>query len=402
MPPFSRPPGSDYTTDVSWRPAVNGEGEECPAFGLVYVAGRDAAGVYTFYKPELDGGPVWVNSPLAVPAALAGGGAITAGGPVDALYEAADGTPVPGETWGAASGSWKLRKGYAGFFVVGTPDTDAELVAVVPDHVILFPEDETWTPTSGGQYVAGVGYDTANRPHVSPVAERVYQIDATNSADSAGSFLASAFGFGEPANYVLIDRGVAEDPDRLVSFLGNGSIVPAGSVGGFYSVKFGPVSHYASGGYALIAHTTGAGCEGVTESYNVGGFRATVTVTYTGSTLLKNFGSVAVRAADFYSGDGSQGLTGTLGPGAAAKDGLVTTLGSGSFVGTASNNTFTNQNTFQPATSGTVPLTVQGATGQTANLTEWKDDGGTVGASMGPGFVFTAAALNGTYDAGTW
>lgn len=43
---------------------------------------------------------------------------------------------------------------------------------------------------------------------------------------------------------------------------------------------------------------------------------------------------------------GTAGLTGTLGPGAAATGGVITNIGSGSFVGTASANTFTNTNTF--------------------------------------------------------
>lgn len=132
MPPLNRP-AAGYTTDLNWRPALNTESEDAPPFGLVRVTGRDSAGVYTVAQPDTDGGPAWVNSPLAIAADSAGGGAISPDGPVDALYDSADGTPAVGETWGAGAGSWKLRKGMAGFVVVGTADADAELVPVLRD-----------------------------------------------------------------------------------------------------------------------------------------------------------------------------------------------------------------------------------------------------------------------------
>lgn len=132
MPPLNRPAG-EYTTNLNWRPALNAESADAPPFALVRVTGRDSAGVYTVAQPDTDGGPAWVNSPLAIAADGAGGGAICPDGPVDALYDPADGTPAVGETWGAGAGSWKLRKGMAGFVVVGTADTDAELVPVLRD-----------------------------------------------------------------------------------------------------------------------------------------------------------------------------------------------------------------------------------------------------------------------------
>lgn len=114
------------------------------------------------------------------------------------------------------------------------------------------------------------------------------------------------------------------------------------------------------------------------------------------------------------------GYTGTLGPGMAAHGGLIVDGGSGSFVGTGTSNSFTNTNsfsgtttftgtvssqnatTFTPTTAATVPATVQGAPSQSANLTEWKNSGGTVLASVSAAGALTAASLNGTYDAGTW
>lgn len=114
---------------------------------------------------------------------------------------------------------------------------------------------------------------------------------------------------------------------------------------------------------------------------------------------------------------GLLGATGFLGPGAAATGGIITAAGSGSFVGTATANTFTAANTFAIGSAAAVPVTVQGTTGQTANLTEWKNVGGSVVASVSPTGAITAASftgsgaaltavpagqLTGTVDGGTW
>lgn len=96
------------------------------------------------------------------------------------------------------------------------------------------------------------------------------------------------------------------------------------------------------------------------------------------------------------------GYTGTLAPGMSVVGGIVVTAGSGTFVSTSAANTFTNSQLFQPASSAGVPVTAQGLSGQTGNLFEGKTNTGTVVASLTPAGVFTAVALNGTYDAGTF
>jgi hypothetical protein len=96
------------------------------------------------------------------------------------------------------------------------------------------------------------------------------------------------------------------------------------------------------------------------------------------------------------------GIDGTLAPGMDVKGGIIVSAGSGSFVGTGTANSFTNTNSFTSPGAGDVPLTIQGAAAQTANLTEWKDSGGSVLASVSAAGALTAQSLNGTYDAGTW
>jgi hypothetical protein len=89
-------------------------------------------------------------------------------------------------------------------------------------------------------------------------------------------------------------------------------------------------------------------------------------------------------------------VTGTLAPGATATGGIITSLGSGSFVGTATSNAFTNTNsfsstttmtgsllsqsaaTFTPASAATSPATIQGAASQSAYLLPFKDSSGTL------------------------
>lgn len=121
-----------------------------------------------------------------------------------------------------------------------------------------------------------------------------------------------------------------------------------------------------------------------------------------------------------YSVGGVNGVTGTLGPGATALGGMIDSLGSGSYVGTASSNAFTNTNsfsaattftgtvasqnaaTFTPTSAATVPATIQGAASQSANLLEAKTNGGSVVASISAAGAITGTSLNGPYDAGTW
>jgi hypothetical protein len=117
---------------------------------------------------------------------------------------------------------------------------------------------------------------------------------------------------------------------------------------------------------------------------------------------------------------GVPGVSGTTASGDTVVGGIITAIGLSSYVTEMGDNDFTGLNsfantttftgsvvsesdaTFTPADAATVPVTVQGAASQTANLTEWKNSGGTVLASVSAAGVLTASALNGTYDAGTW
>lgn len=107
---------------------TNAAGSACPAFGLARPTGGGDDATYTIDQPNVDGGFAWVNGPFQI--AAGGGGAVHATGPFFALYDSGDGTPAVGELWGAGNGSWKLRKGKAGFRVVGDPDTSVTLVPV--------------------------------------------------------------------------------------------------------------------------------------------------------------------------------------------------------------------------------------------------------------------------------
>lgn len=94
---------------IRWLVAKNNSSsEEIPAFGLVRVVSVDSEGILTVGQPNTNSQDVYVNGP--VPIVASGYGAITRDEPVFALYETSDGTPTLDETWGAANGSYKLRK----------------------------------------------------------------------------------------------------------------------------------------------------------------------------------------------------------------------------------------------------------------------------------------------------
>jgi hypothetical protein len=79
-------------------------------------------------------------------------------------------------------------------------------------------------------------------------------------------------------------------------------------------------------------------------------------------------------------GNGSGGL---LGPGARAVWGLIVDVGSGTFVGTATANTFTvGPQTIQTDATGHSALILQGFSGQTADLQQNKDSTGAVKSYM--------------------
>jgi hypothetical protein len=102
---------------IHWCNCVNGGGETIPAFGAVRVASVADDGTLSVEKPDTDGQDVFFNGESDIPAG--GYGVCTRDWPAYALYESGDGSPGSGDKWGAGAGSWKLRKGKAGFRVLG-------------------------------------------------------------------------------------------------------------------------------------------------------------------------------------------------------------------------------------------------------------------------------------------
>lgn len=114
------------------------------------------------------------------------------------------------------------------------------------------------------------------------------------------------------------------------------------------------------------------------------------------------------------------GLTGALTPGCVACGGIVTDLGTGAPFGDAvlsAAQTFTAAQTLAPSTD-TVPLTIQGVLGQTANLFLVENSAGTDLLTVSPAGLLTAASFagdgaaltnlsasnvtTGTLDCGSW
>lgn len=123
-----RPTADSIEANVRWLHARNGAASAAPAYAVLARVGSEADGTLSVNQPTTDGEPAYLNGPFDLPAG--GAGPVTGDWPALALYEAADGTPAAGETWGAGAGSWKLRKDVAGFRVVGDPDTELEVVQV--------------------------------------------------------------------------------------------------------------------------------------------------------------------------------------------------------------------------------------------------------------------------------
>jgi hypothetical protein len=99
-------------------PVANTTAEEIPAFGLMRVTGTDDDGRAQVAKPDTDGQTnLLVNGPLPVNPNGYGQGHCES--PCVVAYDTDDGTPAAGEDWGAASGSWKLKKDQTGASPVG-------------------------------------------------------------------------------------------------------------------------------------------------------------------------------------------------------------------------------------------------------------------------------------------
>jgi hypothetical protein len=147
----------DVETIVRWWPCTGG-GSDAPAGAAVVPTGRDLNGNYSVAQPSADGVYCWIASRLGVSAGSSGVASIAAE-PVDALYNPADGTPAVGDTWGAGSGSWSLRKNKPGFLVIGLPDTVRSLVPVVraPLSSVVKAKGDIWTHDSAGDQKKVIG-----------------------------------------------------------------------------------------------------------------------------------------------------------------------------------------------------------------------------------------------------
>jgi hypothetical protein len=115
---MAKQPGNLEPQDrLRWLTARNVYAGVIPAFGLVKVSEVDADGTLQVTRPDADGQDVYVNGPVKI--VQGGYGNVTRDWPAFALYTAADGTPTNGDTWGAKSGDFTLRKGFAGFTIEG-------------------------------------------------------------------------------------------------------------------------------------------------------------------------------------------------------------------------------------------------------------------------------------------
>lgn len=105
------------TAPVLWLPADNTTTETIPNHGVARVTGV-TGGIFQLAKPDTDGDAyVVVVSDILIPPEKSG--EVTYDSVTIAAYDPQDGTPAVGETWGAASGSWLLRKNKAGFRIIG-------------------------------------------------------------------------------------------------------------------------------------------------------------------------------------------------------------------------------------------------------------------------------------------
>lgn len=100
-----------------WFPFLNGAGQQIPSYACLSISNADVKGQLTAIQPTTNGQDVFINSPTPVPTGAYG--VCSQDWPVVAAYNAGDGVPAPGDTWGAGAASWTLRKGNAGFTVLG-------------------------------------------------------------------------------------------------------------------------------------------------------------------------------------------------------------------------------------------------------------------------------------------
>ena len=123
---------------LRWFPAKNNNLAAIQPLSLVRVVSMDQDGAYTVDQPNADGQDVWLTRELQIPSGKYG--VITRDFPWWATYDQADdGDPAIGDVWGAAAGSWLLRKGKGGLLVVGV-DTVNKRAMVVRTYPLNMPK----------------------------------------------------------------------------------------------------------------------------------------------------------------------------------------------------------------------------------------------------------------------
>lgn len=127
----------------------NGEATTVPAFGLVFINGKQdyGDGVGDGYidikikRPDAYG--CQDNCLIVDQYGIDATGANSQGyaqiyPPFRAAYDSSDGTPAAGEYWGPRSGSYLLRKNTGGFIVLGPYDTTNHFCLVLPSPMKSF------------------------------------------------------------------------------------------------------------------------------------------------------------------------------------------------------------------------------------------------------------------------
>jgi hypothetical protein len=125
---------TDPISELRWLSCVNASSvNTIPAFGVVRETACDVAGVLTVDQPNADSQEVLVNGPVPIPPS--GKGLVTWDAPLFVIYDNGDGTPADEEGWGPGNGSYKLRKGGAGFVCVDS--ASATNAGPDPEHTSI-------------------------------------------------------------------------------------------------------------------------------------------------------------------------------------------------------------------------------------------------------------------------
>lgn len=310
-------------------------------------------------------------------------------------FDPTAGTPAVGDALGSQVGSFLAKKGNTGFVCYGGAAGPWALCARDSRGGSgLAVEENDGSPSYSG--ITTLRFDQADGFTITNPSAGVARVDFTGVTGSGTGY--RLVYWSPSSSTALLSSGIDTVDGNSVRAPGVGRF--GGNLTAGFGTDFTAAFDLGSGFLAsllLTAESRSLKIEipGSTLPSTVAQLRAT------GLSTVRLDGAAYDTTVGYFVG-GVAGVTGTTAGGDTVVGGILTAIGGGSYVSTAGANTFTNQNTFQPATAATVPQTVQGAASQTANLTEWKNSGGSVLASVSAAGVLTAAALNGTYDAGTW